>query len=106
MLRDALLAAGVAPDKIEVIPEERLAVDAALRQAQPGDLLLVFADAITRTWKQVIHFRPEADVPTGGAAPTALVSRTLADDVDLQIESGVSLIRDERGVRLAREEED
>ena len=30
------------------------------RMAQPGDLLLVFADNITRCWKQVIYFQPEA----------------------------------------------
>jgi cyanophycin synthetase len=26
---------------------------------QPGDLLLIFADALTRSWKQVIKFKPE-----------------------------------------------
>ena len=47
-------------EQILVIPDEQTAIDAALREAQPGDLLLIFADAITRTWKQVIQFRPEA----------------------------------------------
>ena len=60
MLRDALLDAGVPAEQIVVIPDEQAATDTALREAQPGDLLLIFADAITRTWKQVIQFRPEA----------------------------------------------
>ena len=47
-------------EQILVIPDEQAATDTALREAQPGDLLLVFADAITRSWKQVIQFRPEA----------------------------------------------
>ena len=47
-------------EQILVIPDEQAATDTALREAQPGDLLLLFADAITRSWKQVIQFRPEA----------------------------------------------
>ena len=31
---------------------------------QPGDLLLVFADALTRSWKQITKFKP-----AGAAAP-------------------------------------
>jgi cyanophycin synthetase len=27
---------------------------------EPGDLLLVFADALTRSWKQIIKFKPRA----------------------------------------------
>ena len=60
LLRDALLEHGVAADQIAVIPDEQAAVDAALREAQPGDLVLIFGDAITRSWKQVIQFRPDA----------------------------------------------
>ena len=60
LLRDALIANGVPADQIQVIPDEQAAVDAALRQAETGDLLLIFADAITRSWKQVIQFRPDA----------------------------------------------
>ena len=51
---------GVPAEQILVIPDEQPATDTALREAQPGDLVLVFADAITRSWKQVIQFRPEA----------------------------------------------
>jgi len=60
LLRDALVATGVPPEQILVIPEEQAAVEAGLREAEAGDLLLIFGDAITRTWKQVIQFRPDA----------------------------------------------
>ena len=49
----ALLAAGVAEAAIEQIPDEQQAIDAALRMGRPGDLLLVFADALARSWKQI-----------------------------------------------------
>ena len=104
MLRETLVEAGVPADRIQVIPDEQQAVDAALRMARPGDLLLVFADAITRSWKQIIHFRPDvAEAPVPAAAPVAVeapqVPAAALGDQDL-------LIRDERGVRLARELDD
>ncbi len=57
--RTALEAAGVAPAQITLIPDEQEAIDAALRMGRPGDLVLIFADALMRSWKQVIKFRPE-----------------------------------------------
>jgi len=104
MLRETLVEAGVPTDRIQVIPDEQQAVDAALRMARPGDLLLVFADAITRSWKQIIHFRPDvAEAPAPAPAPVAVeapqVPAAALGDQDL-------LIRDERGVRLARETDD
>jgi len=106
LLRDALLAGGVPAEQILVIPDEQLAVDTALRESQPGDLLLVFADAITRSWKQVIQFRPEA--------PAKLVDRPRISrpepahsPVPLVLEdSRREFVRDTRGVWLAREEAD
>ena len=43
-----------------MIPDEQAAIDAALRMGRPGDLLLIFADALTRSWKQIIKFKAEA----------------------------------------------
>ena len=107
LLRDALLGAGVPAEQILVIPDEQTAIDRALREAQPGDLLLIFADAITRSWKQVIQFRPEAPprVPERPRtsrpepAPAALAPPTLED-------RRREFVRDARGVWLAREEAD
>ena len=42
------MAKGVPADAISIIPDEQKAIDAALRMGQPGDLLLVFADALVR----------------------------------------------------------
>ena len=57
----ALQARGVAGSAISIIPDEQEAIDAALRMGQPGDLLLVFADALTRSWKQITKFRSAYD---------------------------------------------
>jgi cyanophycin synthetase len=110
LLRDALLQAGAPGRRIQVIPEERVAVDAALAMAKPGDLVLLFADALSRTWKQVIHFQPQAAAPAGdssaraaevpAAAPLEVPAAAMASLEDRNL-----LIRDERGVRLAREVE-
>ena len=59
-------------DAISIIPDEQEAIDAALSMGQPGDLLLMFADALTRSWKQIIKFRsatspvPRAKSPQRG----------------------------------------
>ncbi len=104
LLRDSLLAGGVPADQILVIPDEQLATDTALREAQPGDLLLVFADAITRSWKQVIQFRPEAPerlVPRprhSRPEPATPAPSPLMDDGRREF------VRDVRGVWLPREE--
>jgi cyanophycin synthetase len=103
LLREALLANGVPADQIAVIPDEQAAVDAALREAQAGDLLLIFADAITRSWKQVIQFRPDA-APRAAERPR--ISRpepVLAVAAAAHDGGHREFVRDSRGVRLARE---
>jgi cyanophycin synthetase len=123
MLRRALVEKGVPDESILVIPDEVEAVDRALQLAREGDLVLIFADAVTRSWKQILHFVPEAAgsgprvsaasatpararasngagaSPEDGAAATPLAFDATAFEGDL-------LVRDERGVRLAREQDD
>jgi cyanophycin synthetase len=53
MIATALVAEGVSNKQISIIPDEQEAIDAALHMGQPGDLLLVFADALVRSWKQI-----------------------------------------------------
>jgi cyanophycin synthetase len=106
LLRDALVANGVTADRILMIPDEQAAVDAALREADAGDLLLIFADAITRTWKQVIQFRPD-EAPRLIERPR--VSRpelAIALSPDGLEDHRREFVRDARGVRVAREESD
>jgi cyanophycin synthetase len=98
---------------------------------QPGDLLLVFADALVRSWKQITKFRP-----AGAAAParagenggnevesldTGRPASSLRPVAGARAGEGIGeaaapaptptlnlegLIRDERGVRFAPETED
>jgi cyanophycin synthetase len=97
-----------------VIPDEQEAIDAALKLGKPGDLVLVFADALTRSWKQVIKFHPE-----GGPTEKSKPKPKPAVPAELHGESGADggfdasrlgsmegLIRDERGIRIAPEGED
>jgi cyanophycin synthetase len=108
LLKRTLEAQGVPAGQISVIPDEQEAIDAALRMGRPGDLLLVFADALVRSWKQVIKFRPEGAPaprraePVAAAAPPEPVLAG-AEDSLMDMEG---LVRDERGVRLGREEAD
>jgi len=105
--RETLLAAGVAEDSVEVIPDERAAVDAALRAAGPGDLVLVFGDQISRTWKQIIRFTPgEGSAPPSGAPAVPPIRVELPPLPAPGPGDADEVIRDERGVRLAREQED
>ena len=121
---DALREAGVPAAAISIIPDEQEAIDAALNMGQPGDLLLIFADQLTRSWKQITKFKP-----AGAALRTErLESRTApphargedghsvsglgADGAGGAHEAGPptaaleGLIRDERGVRFAPEADD
>jgi cyanophycin synthetase len=56
MLGRALQDAGVVAEEITVVPLEPEAVQMGLQRSQPDDLLLVFGEAISRTWKQIIYF--------------------------------------------------
>jgi len=117
------VARGVAESSISIIPDEQEAIEAALRMGESGDLLLIFADALVRSWKQITKFSPSGaaparsdsrPAPSPARAPTvrdqgdsattnADVGRpsTLAPEFSLE-----GLIRDERGVRMAPESED
>jgi cyanophycin synthetase len=102
----ALLAAGVPQPAISVIPDEQAAIDAALRMGRQGDLLLVFSDALVRSWKQIIYFRPEgapAQASAHPAAPAQVVEAPVEAEAPLSLEG---LIRDERGIRFAPEASD
>jgi cyanophycin synthetase len=107
LLRDALVAHGAASEAISVVPDEQAAVDAALREARPGDLVLIFVDAITRSWKQVIQFNPNGD-----GRPFERTRTSRPEPVLATAESGPGeerrreVIRDLRGVRLRRETDD
>ncbi|MGQ0802095.1 MAG: cyanophycin synthetase [Pseudomarimonas sp.] len=107
-----LKAKGILDDAISVIPDEQDAIEAALQMGQAGDLVLIFADALVRSWKQVIKFRPEG-APEPAAQPAAVVAAPVMSEASLSERATIDplagyegLIIDERGVRLSRESED
>lgn len=59
LMKQGALAAGMAVEAIEVIVDEAMAVDYALRQACKDDLIVITADNIKRTFEQIIRFREE-----------------------------------------------
>jgi cyanophycin synthetase len=141
MLEAALKAHGISNDRVEVIVDEQEAIEAALRKALPGDLVLIFADALARGWKQITQFKPDSTSPNL-VSPKTPAPQTIAPDVieladdvvpppvpapipfsntrdfpvlPLKAPSaasgggsavGATIVRDDRGVFLAREAND
>jgi cyanophycin synthetase len=101
MLKNKLLEEGIAADRIEVVPDEQEATTRALEIAEPGDLILILADAIKRTWKQIIYFNSGAKVED--APKRSPVSIELPEIEDFNFDDDLEIISDERGVRIARE---
>ena len=95
---------GVPEEAIQVIPDEQTCIDTALRMSASGDLLLIFGDNSTRCWKQIIHFDSEGE-PVDVDNASGFDVPDLPDVTGFSTE-GIQLIRDEKGVRLAREEND
>jgi cyanophycin synthetase len=123
----ALRAAGVPDGAVSIIPDEQEAIEAALHMAEAGDLLLIFADALVRSWKQITKFKTNDETQPGSTAhsspapapspPTATESRgngagVLPHDLGAPPTAGApafnleGLIRDERGIRVAPESDD
>jgi cyanophycin synthetase len=101
MMAEALLESGVGEDRWRIIPDEQQAIDAALGMAKRGDLVVIFADAISRSWKQVIYFKSERAAMPASEPPPTFVLPQPRDVIE-----GAEVIQDERGVRLAREQDD
>ncbi|GGK14301.1 cyanophycin synthetase [Luteimonas terricola] len=102
IIAQALREAGVGEEAISVIPDEQQAIDAALRMGVSGDLLLVFADALARSWKQVTKFKPEG----AAAGPARAVQPPLpVVDIEEPAYDMEGLVRDERGLVFAPEED-
>src|SRR5579862_3686079 len=123
----ALREAGVSDEAISIIPDEQEAIEAALNMGRPGDLLLIFADQLTRSWKQITKFKPAgaAAASRDPARERAALAADARRDEDGHFahrfggdgagrsgEAGPAamalegLIRDERGVRFAPEADD
>ncbi|MCF6262561.1 MAG: cyanophycin synthetase [Xanthomonadales bacterium] len=103
MLQEQLISSGVSEEQTQVVANEADAVETALNLAAEGDLLLVFGDDITRCWKQIINFNKDKQKSSKTSSENN-VSNVITDGDSGMIDS-MPLIKDERGVRLARSEE-
>lgn len=106
MLRRQLIESGVDEAAITVIPDEQTAVDYCLNSAREGDLLMIFGDEITRCWKQVIHFECDGQQVTGQSETAKGSGYVMPDPEAFVLAQGQRLVRDERGVRLAKLDEE
>ena len=96
IIANTLKTEGIRDDQIIVIADEVSAIDHALNIAEKDDLLIIFGDAITRCWKQIINFDTEIEESSNDAYSS--VSGASYDTFVL--EEGMSIVEDERGVRI------
>ena len=110
MLAKVLRKQGVAEKAISIIPDEQQAIDTALRMGKHGDLLLIFADALARSWKQVTKFSPagttSAKVSSKSAAPAQTMNADEANTSSDAALEAAGFVRDERGLRFVKESDD
>jgi cyanophycin synthetase len=108
----ALHDLGVPREAISVIPDEQEAIEAALRMGESGDLILIFADALARSWKQITKFKStkgpqEAEAKVNGASAPAHREPAVQPEAEpLPAYSLEGVIRDERGIHMAPESSD
>ena len=102
LMRDCLIDLGVKDSNISVIADEEPAVDYALNMAEEGDLLVITADDLHRTWKQIINLNSDKKVNKKTIPGTKVFVPERAKRYILDQDE--ELIIDERGVRLARSE--
>lgn len=108
LLHKGLIEAGVNAEQIEVIEDEQAAIVSALKRARPGDLVIVFADNIPRSWKQIIYFKPEMQAaqekPNLSLAPATMIG--MKGFEDYAEPTPMEIRQDERGVYIVAEEAD
>jgi len=106
MMAAEAIAHGFAADRVQIINDEQEAITAALELGKPGDLVLIFADQPARSWKQVIYFKNEHGAKIPSIPPTQPAYVPAPGESSELLRSGMQLISDGRGVRLARESDD
>jgi cyanophycin synthetase len=106
MLRGELTDKGVDDSAVKVIPGEVDAINAALEGGREGDLVVIFGDDIERCWEQIIGHEVEGggDEPREPTKPVQSFVETNPDA--FQMDDLAELVRDERGVRIARVDEE
>jgi cyanophycin synthetase len=102
MIAAELQRNGVRADQVQVQVSEQDAVEAGLKLCGPGDLLLVFADKVTRSWKQIIYYggkprEAEAKAPVHQVYGPVAEEPSGSEPVWL----GKAVVTDSRGAVLA-----
>ncbi len=105
MLQKTLIEFGVKANNIEIVASELDSVNHALALCEEGDLLLIFGDEITRCWKQIINFESSTHTGQGEKDTSSKPSYATADSAVFELSDGQRLIKDERGVRIAKDEQ-
>jgi cyanophycin synthetase len=93
LLRAALIESGVPEDDVRVAASETESIDTALTMARPNDLVLIFCEAITRCWKQIIYFHP-------AEKPAPVPPERLVAAAGFDVPDGYRILSDDRGVRI------
>jgi cyanophycin synthetase len=65
LMKRGAMNAGMLEEKIEIMPDEIEAVEHGLRQAIKGDVVVITADNIKRTYEQIIRFRDQRTTGAG-----------------------------------------
>lgn len=104
MQKEALIAAGIPEERIEVITDEQEATRHALEIAEEGDLILILGDNVKRAWKQIIYFN--SGKAAAGTNKKSQPEIELPELAGFDLDGDIEIISDERGVRIAREEGD
>ena len=99
MLKETLIKEGVSEENIEIIPFEQEAVERSLNMCKKGDLLLIFADKITRSWKQIIYFHDQQQKHEEEQEEIIIIDDQLSDFIG-------EFQQDARGVFISVEQSD
>ncbi len=70
LMSEGAVAAGCDPARITGLHREEEAVEACLRMARPGDLVILTPTRVEAVWRQMLDFRPTA---AGDGAPQGLL---------------------------------
>ncbi|HKP10514.1 MAG TPA: cyanophycin synthetase, partial [Blastocatellia bacterium] len=65
LMKQGAMNAGLSEERIEIVPDEIEAVERGLSQAIKGDVVVITADNIKRTYEQIIRFRDRDSITAG-----------------------------------------
>lgn len=108
-IAQALLANGIKEEQVKIIPNEVEAIQYGLDIAKTDDLLMIFGDAITRCWKQIIHFDTTNGVERDFSQKPLDTVESMLDTNEpdpFVLESGMTIVKDDRGVRIVEQHEE